>query len=380
MLNTVVILVLIFILFKLQDIDINLQEINFRMKYLQQQGLPEEHQLIHEHQDVVKPPIPLERIRKQLEPKVEPVNKDAETVERNKKVEEDIVIDDHHDHGQGKVQEIIREEKRPTAFAPLGPNQKTYLSELEGVNRVVMSLWGKNYKYTTGALRNAELIKDYFPGWKLRVYVELPSDSPVHELVPNDVLDKLTNLGTELNFVDPKETKIAPMMWRFMVVDDMSVDRFIIRDSDSRLSARDAATVAAWVKSGKPLHCVRDHPSHSMAALSGGMWGGVPSSIRNLMRRPFKQLMYGFKSGYGEDMNFLNSIVWPRLKDSFYCSDSVSCDRYPSSHSFPIPRYTFEHVGQVFDDHDLARPVDVQILRQSKENYKCSPAKQASQE
>jgi hypothetical protein len=34
------------------------------------------------------------------------------------------------------------------------------------------------------------------------------------------------------------ETSIG-MFWRFMASDDESVDRFIIRDSDSRLNARD---------------------------------------------------------------------------------------------------------------------------------------------
>jgi hypothetical protein len=47
---------------------------------------------------------------------------------------------------------------------------------------------------------------------------------------------------------------IAGMFWRFLVADDPSVDRFIVRDADSRLNPRDALAVAEWVRSGTALH------------------------------------------------------------------------------------------------------------------------------
>jgi len=70
-----------------------------------------------------------------------------------------------------------------------------------------------------------------------------------------------------------------------------TVERFIVRDSDSRLQARDWAAVQDWVciviviaryvvgpdcfpvqvKSGKQFHCLRDHLSHSNYPISGGM-------------------------------------------------------------------------------------------------------------
>ena len=36
-----------------------------------------------------------------------------------------------------------------------------------------------------------------------------------------------------------KQQGIAGMFWRFLVADDPTVDRYIIRDSDSRLNARE---------------------------------------------------------------------------------------------------------------------------------------------
>ena len=121
-----------------------------------------------------------------------------------------------------------------TALPPLGNSSNSYLPELEGENIVSMSLWGSDPRYTVGAVRNAELIKQFLPGWKLRVYVELPSESPKFGPVPKDILNKLRELGADLNYMDPTDTRVPPMMWRFLVADDLSVDRFIVRDTDSR--------------------------------------------------------------------------------------------------------------------------------------------------
>jgi len=65
------------------------------------------------------------------------------------------------------------------------------------------------------------------------------------------------------------------------VLDDESVDKFIVRDSDSRFTPRDAAAVADWLKQGADyaFHCIRDHPSHSWYPISGGLWGGRRAAL-----------------------------------------------------------------------------------------------------
>ena len=171
----------------------------------------------------------------------------------------------------------------------------------------------------------------------------------------------------------PNEDLIPPMMWRFLVADDSWVDRFIIRDTDARLTERDAVAVYEWVKSDKAFNCIRDHPSHAQYPLSGGMWGGKPKELAAILRRSWQELMRGLGKEYLDDMNFLNMHIWPKVQNHTYCSDSVSCDVYPSSHPFPVPRYGYEHVGQVVSEHELGRPIDINILRDSGENAKCVP-------
>jgi len=72
--------------------------------------------------------------------------------------------------------------------------------------------------------------------------------------------------------------RLARMMWRFTVVDDdPDVDAFIVRDADSRLTSRDAAVVADWLRqipeTAAIFHCIRDHPAHSDSFINGGLWG-----------------------------------------------------------------------------------------------------------
>ena len=249
----------------------------------------------------------------------------------------------------------------------------TAFPKLPGENIVSMSLYGNEAKYMIGAIKNAELIKKNFPGWKLRIYLEANLDSPRYGLVSSSVIKNLRQLGVDLQYIDTKEESIPPMMWRFLVADDEWVDRFIIRDSDSRLTMRDAFAVNAWVQSNATFGCVRDHPSHAAYAISGGMWGARARELRRLLRTTWREMLRGSRADYLEDMNFLNSVIWPKVMGDAYCADSVSCTLYNSSHPFTIRRHGFEHVGQVYEANDLGRSIDIQILAQAGENQECVP-------
>ena len=52
-------------------------------------------------------------------------------------------------------------------------------------------LYGKNKKYTNGAIRNAEMVGDVFPGWVARFYCDAT--------VPAAVRDRLAGLGAEVD-------------------------------------------------------------------------------------------------------------------------------------------------------------------------------------
>lgn len=213
---------------------------------------------------------------------------------------------------------------------------------------VSYGLYGTKNKYIKGAIRNAELVKVYFPGWVARFYCA--SD------VPKKSIARLEELGAEIIMINTMKGGIAGMFWRFLVADDDTVDRWIVRDSDSRLNPRERFAVEEWIVSGKAVHTIRDHPNHERP-LNGGLWGGTKGAIRGMtnMVSQFKN-----RQSYGGDLQFLGEKIWPLVKNDQIAHDSYSCKKFPNSHPFPTKRPDdFQHVGQVFDEHDNPRMGDI---------------------
>jgi len=88
------------------------------------------------------------------------------------------------------------------------------------------------------------------------------------------------------------------------------VDIFIVRDADSRLTSRDAAVVADWLKQ-KPetaamFHCIRDHPAHSDSFINGGLWGARRRQLHTLFngryfqRRTTTMIITTIQSNFGK--------------------------------------------------------------------------------
>ena len=236
-------------------------------------------------------------------------------------------------------------------------------------NRVIsMSLYGSNPRYTRGAIENAKLIDKVFPGWKLRIYLSNTG-------VPQDIVDKLKSLNVDLVFMNRVTTSVKPMMWRFLVANDVTVDRFLVRDADSRLIPRDATEVERWVQSGKAFQCIRDHSGQVGWPVSGGLWGAVPSQLRLLVNKDTFDIKMGeFGSQFFKDMEFLRDVVWPQVKHDAYCSDSFTCHKWESSHPFATNRSdNFEFVGEVIQGNGQRRYGDFQTIKKNPGSAECIP-------
>jgi hypothetical protein len=175
--------------------------------------------------------------------------------------------------------------------------------------------------------------------------------------VPAEVVDELTALGAEVKEIPGGEGYVAGMFYRFSVAGDPSVDRFIVRDTDSRLNARDRLAVEEWAQSGAAVHVLRDHVNHCGFPMNGGMWGGVrgalPSILADLRAWTSKDL-------YAADLQFLAEKVWPIAKHSLVAHDSYCCDRFEHTLPFPSKRpHNYQHVGQVFDAYGHPRMSDI---------------------
>lgn len=169
---------------------------------------------------------------------------------------------------------------------------------------IAFGLYGNQPKYTIGAIQNAELAPTIYPGWSVVVYHD--------RTVPRDIVEKLKDLNVDTRRVEERKIDYCGKhCWRFLVNDDPEMERFISRDTDSRINQREADMVYIWEQSGKPFHVIRDHPKH-LKPIMAGMWGSVRGFLPSM-----EVLLRGWKnksSAYGHDEEFLRYTVWPKAK------------------------------------------------------------------
>jgi len=201
---------------------------------------------------------------------------------------------------------------------------------------VSYSLWGDNPKYNVGALRNAELVSELYPGWQARFYVG--TNTPV------ETINGLHERGAHV--IDMKKPgDWTGMFWRFEAASDPEVDVMISRDCDSRITAREVAAVKQWLGSNAMFHIMRDHPHHATEIL-GGMWGvraPLLSNMSNLIREYVKGDFWQV------DQNFLREVVYPKVAQF-----SIVHDEFFQKIPFPTDRVNDEFVGLAFDENDVA--------------------------
>ncbi|XP_018013202.1 uncharacterized protein LOC108670253 [Hyalella azteca] len=149
-----------------------------------------------------------------------------------------------------------------------------YRASLLGDDQKVISysVYGNDSDYFYGISFIMEDARILYPGWNIRIHT-LPKEHysffcPLLMKYPNLALCDAENLPEPLGDV----SMLNPMLWRSSPMGDPQVERFIVRDSDAKLSKREAAAVEQWISYRKPLHLLRDHPAHT-APIMGGMFG-----------------------------------------------------------------------------------------------------------
>ena len=207
---------------------------------------------------------------------------------------------------------------------------------------ISFSLWGDNKKYLTGALENIELQKQLFPNWTCRFYT--------HTTVPSSIYNKIEDTGSELILKDEnpviKHMDAPGMFWRFEVLKDKDIEKFIVRDTDGRLSQREKNCIKDWERSNKEFHIIRDHRMHD-TKIMGGMWGATKEFINRInydnLINSFNKSSY--KNIYATDQEFLARMIYPLVKDTAHIHDDWS--RYPDEVSYNIPhiRTNDEYIG-----------------------------------
>jgi hypothetical protein len=206
---------------------------------------------------------------------------------------------------------------------------------------ISFSLWGNDPKYTIGAVKNALLTEQIYPGWISRFYVG--------QSVPNYIIETLQSINNVEVVLMNEYGNWIGMFWRFYACDD--ADIMLSRDTDSRLSVREKLAVDEWLNSDKNFHIMRDHPLHTTEIL-GGMWG-----CRNGILKGIKKTIDEYTKGdfWQVDQNFLKEKIYPMvINDSFIHDSFLSYN--DNKKPFPSERMEQEFVGDVFDQYDQRHP------------------------
>jgi len=200
-----------------------------------------------------------------------------------------------------------------------------------GQRVVSFSFYGRpKPRYLHGVKANLDALHLHFPGWLLRLYVDHHSLDPatMHQLI-DLASDPAMDLCIGLEHEGLDLSTRNGMLWRFLPLLDQLVDVVLVRDLDSRLSAREAAAVSDWLNATQfAVHVMRDHPSHSWPML-GGMWGARFESTRKSNEEGEKEEE---RPASGEARSLLAGLVSKMLHSpiswaSVYLADQVQLQR-----------------------------------------------------
>lgn len=187
---------------------------------------------------------------------------------------------------------------------------------------ISFSLFGDRPHYATGAIENARLSPEIYPGWTCRFYVDRQQT----------INDELIGLGAEVIVMQDPPAGSFAMTWRFIPVADGSIERVIMRDTDSRINVREAAAVMEWEQSGLPFHTMHDHDHHRAYPVFAGMWGAKGGSLPKMVQWIRQWPTWRARL---DDMLLLRQHAWPAMMGKTLTHSSVQID-WPSQ---PFPKH-----------------------------------------
>ena len=206
------------------------------------------------------------------------------------------------------------------------------------------SLFGDSPRYLCGALYNALVAKELYPGWTLRYYVD--------ETVPEDFRTLLRSLGCEILLSDPEAPAGMKLCRRFLVASDPVVGRFVIRDCDAAFSLREAMVVDEWRASGKLFHVIRDWYTHTDLMLAG-LWGGFAGVLPDMATLLDDFFATNKVLTPNLDQLFLGEYVWPFARQSCLVHDRHFSAFSPVRPPMRFFRTRNDHIGS--DRHVVDR-------------------------
>lgn len=207
---------------------------------------------------------------------------------------------------------------------------------------ISFSLWGDKPIYLVGAIRNADLAKQFYPDFQCWYYVH-------RDTVPIDTVEALQQKdNVKIIFKEGDLNKVKPMMWRFESIDHPDVEVNMSRDVDTKFLLREKLAVDQWLESDKDFHVMRDHPHHNYK-IQGGMFGVRKG--RNGKNIIWNELLDRFLQDGDRmyDQDFLRDTIYPLYQNSMIIHASFNrfeseCLYFPISYESDDYRFVGEYV------------------------------------
>ena len=221
------------------------------------------------------------------------------------------------------------------------------------MNKVIsFALWGDDPSYYIGAKENVKMQKFYFPDYVCRFYIDAGMTAV------KKIKDELEFLGAEVVLVTAAER--SKRLWRLRVAIDPTVDRFLIRDCDSRIGRRECQAVREWEQSGKPVHLMHDHRRHT-APIMGGMWGANKGFMPDFQKK-YDSWVDRLDSGWTPKVRIGRSALGDQyfLKKHVFFAIKDNCVSHAAHVKVTSHDLKFSHnlekkvnfVGQIFDKNN----------------------------
>lgn len=182
-------------------------------------------------------------------------------------------------------------------------------------NVIAYCLWGNEPRYLVPLSENVRIAPHLFPGWTIRLYHDAS--------VPQPYLLELAGRGVQLRtmVLPPNVPAHRKLLWRFEVIADPTVRRFLIRDADSLLTVKERVAVDAWLQSRYWFHTMRDWYTHTDLLLAG-MWGGVGNVLPGTARLMQAYTAWRMENNH-VDQDVLSETVWPTIRGHCLIHDSI---------------------------------------------------------
>lgn len=173
------------------------------------------------------------------------------------------------------------------------------------VNVFSFCLYGpSNPRYYPMLIENIRIIYQYFPEWKVYVYIAPDVDARFIEVLKTwgNVVLRATEEYGAIN-----------MIHRFYAIDEPDVDLMMVRDADSLVHWKDRWAIRRFVESPHFVaHVIRDNKHHNVPML-GGLWG-MRKSAGFSVSDAYKEFKANPKDyGAGYDQSFLTQSIYPKF-------------------------------------------------------------------